>query len=270
MKTVVLAGVAIAAISGPAMGQIIVANNNNANALLAKLVGGQPKLTVTNVVLSGNSDGLGAVSTGTFDVIGPNAYDLARGGIVLSTGNAGAYGTGPNLSSSTSTDYFDIATPGEEALLGPLDGFGSQHFDVTRLDITFDVEDFDEIAFDVVFGSEEWSEFVGLGFTDPFGLYLNGTNIAFAAGQPVNIDHPNMTSVPETELDGILRIGSPRITYTGAVTPFSKGNTLTFILGDSTDGVYDTTVYITGLVPTPGAAGVLGLAGLVAARRRRA
>jgi hypothetical protein len=270
MRTVVVLAAAVAAMSGSALGQIKVTNNNNANALLTKLVGGNPKLTVTNVTLSGNSDGFGGMSTGTYDVQGPNAYDLGRGGIVLSTGNAEEYGSGPNNFTDNQTDFFDVATPGEELLLAPLDGFGSQHFDVTRLDITFDVEDFDLIQFDVVFASEEWSEFVGLGFTDPFGLYLNGKNIAFAGGQPVNIDNSNMMSVPETELDGVLSIGgSPLITYSGAVTPFSKGNTMTFIIADSTDGIYDTTVYITGLVPTPGAAGVLGVAGLIATRRRR-
>ncbi len=269
MRGVIFAA-AVAATSATALGQIQVTRDNNAASLLQALVGGNPKLSVTNVTLSGNTLG-GAVSTGRYQILGPNAYDLGRGGIVLSTGDAGAYSTGPNLFTNNGTDYGDVATPGEENLLGPLDGFGSQHFDVTRLDITFDVQDFSEIAFSCVFGSEEWSEFVGLGYTDPYGIYLNGKNIAFAAGLPVNIDHPNMTSVPETELDGILSIaGSPRITYTGAVVPFSKGNTLTFILGDSTDGIYDTTVYIEGLVPAPGSAALLGLAGLAATRRRRA
>jgi hypothetical protein len=270
MRRVLVAAV-LAGLAGNAFGQIIVTNEVNPNTLLQSLVGGNPKLTVTNVTLSGNNNGFGGVSTGTYDVFGPNNYDLGRGGIVLSTGNAGDYSSGSNLFTDRSTDFGDVATPGEEALLAPLDGFGSQHFDVTRLDITFDVEDFDEIAFSCAFGSEEWSEFVGLGFTDPYGIYLNGVNIAFANGQPVNIDHPNMQQVVETELDGVLSIdGSPRVTYKGDVTPFSKGNTLTFIIGDSTDGIYDTTVYIEGLVPAPGTVALLGLAGLPATRRRRA
>jgi hypothetical protein len=271
MRGVLLAAAVLAGVSGNALGQIVVTNDNNAANLLQRLVGGNPKLTVTNVTLSANADGFGSFSTGTYDILGPNNYDLGRGGIVLSTGNAGAYGTGPNFLDSNSTDYGDVATPGEETLLAPLDGFGSQHFDVTRLDITFDVQDFDEIAFACTFGSEEWSEFVGLGYTDPYGIYLNGTNIAFANGLPVNIDHPNMQQVIETELDGVLAInGSPRVVFNGAVTPFSKNNTLTFIIADSTDGIYDTTVYVTGLVPTPGTAGLLGLAGLAGLRRRRA
>jgi hypothetical protein len=266
-----MVGAIILAGASAASGQVVVSNNNNVNTLLQRLVGGNPQITVTNVALSGNSDGFGGLSTGTYDVVGPNGYDLGRGGIVLSTGNAGDYGTGPNNFDDNQTDFFDVATPEEEALLAPLDGFGSQHFDVTRLDITFDVGNFDNIAFNCVFGSEEWSEFVGLGFTDPYGIYLNGTNIAFAGGLPINIDHPNMQSVPETELDGVLFIGgTARQTYTGAVTPFSQGNTLTFIIADSTDGIYDTTVYIEGLVPAPGAAALLGLAGLTGARRRRA
>lgn len=271
MRSVLFAAAVLTGLSGSAFGQLQVTNDNNAQNLLNALVGGNPKITVTNVALSGNTDGFGAVSTGRYQVQGVNAYDLTRNGIVLSTGNAGAYGSGPNNFTDNSTDYGDVATPGEENLLAPLDGFGSQHFDVTRLDITFDVGDFSLVQFDCVFGSEEWSEFVGLGYTDPFGLYLNGKNIAFANGKPVNIDHPNMMSVPETELDGILSInGSARITYSGSVTPFSKGNTLTFIIGDSTDGIYDTTIYVQGLVPAPGSASLLGVAALAATRRRRA
>lgn len=52
-----------------------------------------------------------------------------------------------------------------------------------------------------------------------------------------------------------------------AVTRFSGGN---YTLGGQTGATLDTTVSATFQVPTPGAAALLGLGGLIAARRRRA
>jgi hypothetical protein len=134
-----------------------------------------------------------------------------------------------------------------------------------------------------VFGSDEYAEFVGSSFIDAFGIYLNGTNIATFAGDPVNIDHPNMAFIGGTELDGILDptsgSGDPIMLFQGLVTPGSTGNTLTFIIADSGDSQLDSTVYIEGLgtenpgggtqVPEPGAMTVfgLGLLGLAWARR---
>jgi hypothetical protein len=95
-------------------------------------------------------------------------------------------------------------------------------------------------------------------------LFLNGTNIAFAGGSPVNIDNPGMvntefpnnggndgTAFQTTALQGVLvENGSAVITYGGDVTPGST-NTLTFIIADANDTALDTAAFIQGLGNAP-------------------
>jgi hypothetical protein len=271
---------------------ITVTADTNTTNLLNALLGGGTGLTVTSVTLSGHTDG-GAVSSGTY-TNGSGTYGIGSG-IILSSGNVTDYGDGANGSSGNTTNFGGVnaspASAGQEALLDPITGGGLDHYDVTQLDLTFDVAgDVSNIFFNVVFGSDEYAEFVGSSFIDAFGIYLNGTNIATFAGDPVNIDHPNMAFIGGTELDGILDptsgSGDPIMLFQGLVTPGSTGNTLTFIIADSGDSQLDSTVYIEGLgtenpgggtpgggtqVPEPGAMTVfgLGLLGLAWARRRK-
>jgi hypothetical protein len=109
-------------------------------------------------------------------------------------------------------------------------------------------------------------------FVDGFGLFLNGANIAQVNGKPVNIQHPDVAAIAGTELDGILAPGGvPVVTFSRAVTPGSTGNELRFIVADTSDPIYDTTVYFSTLraVPIPGAAWLFGAAtGLLGLMRR--
>lgn len=250
--------------------------NTDAAQLANAVTAGNTGVTVTNATLQGQSNGSGAASTGTFT----NIYGLSSGA-VLSTGNAAAYGSGPNISNSTSTAYGVAATAAQNVLLNPLTNGNPNHFDVTELDLTFTVDPgVSSIFFNVAFGSEEFPEFVGSQFVDAFGLYLNGTNIAFVGGQPVNIDHPCFTALAGTELDGVLACNNnPVNTFSGAVNPGT--NTLTFIIADTSDAIYDTTAYIgalgttnpggPGVTPEPSSIALLGtglLAAAGAVRRR--
>jgi hypothetical protein len=127
------------------------------------------------------------------------------------------------------------------------------HFDVTQIDITFDMlPGFDTVYFDLVFGSDEWPEYAGTNFIDAFGLYVNGTNVATAGGFPINVDHPNFASIVETELDGVLAFPpTPRLSIAEFVGNASTGNSLTFIIADSGDAALDSTAYLTSLGGTP-------------------
>ncbi len=137
-------------------------------------------------------------------------------------------------------------------------------------------------TFKYVCGSEEYPEYVGSEFIDGFGIYVNGTNVAKPNGLPVNVNHPGMTAISETEIDGVL-------VPTGSASPlistsvnFSTGDIkVTFIIGDASDEVLDSTAYVGktkvlfldttdgGPVPAPGAAGTALLAIALGARRRR-
>ena len=183
------------------------------------------------------------------------------------TGNTWAYGT----SFSPVVDPFDPplgvpATAAQEAVLDPITSRPDldppesyDHYDVTELIIHFDMQPgFDQVGFNVVFGSEEWEEYVDSPFIDGFGMFLNGVNIASVNGLPVNIRHPAMTAISGTELDGVLAPGgNPLLAFGGNANP--TGNTLRFIVADTSDGAWDTTVYFSSLsgipqVPAPPAA----------------
>lgn len=237
---------------------------------------GPPESGYTGTI---TSSGVYTNASGTYGV-GPGVV-LSSGGVagleVAGFGTAvPGYGDGPNSDGGNGWAFGSAfpptgdpepgvaATPAQEALLDPITARPDldppetyDHFDVTELVIDFDMaQGFSEVSFNVVFGSEEYDEFVDSPYIDGFGMFLNGTNIAFVNGAPVNIRHPAMAFMDGTELDGILAPGgNPILTFTGLVNP--TGNQLRFIVADTSDGILDTTVYFSsldGVIPAPPAA----------------
>ena len=195
-----------------------------------------------------------AFSTGIY-TNAAGVYGLPGPGIVLSTGNVLDYGTGSSQDTGRSTVLGNQATSAQNALLDPVTGAGNLHYDVTQLEIVFDVAaTTSKVSFLAVFGSEEYPEFVGSSFNDGFGLYLGSQNIAgvipTGGGNPqtVSINHPDMQAISGTELDGVLAPnGNPVLRFEAAVTPGSTGNVLTVIIGDRADQILDTTAYLAAL-----------------------
>jgi hypothetical protein len=244
------------------------------------IVGGISGMTVTGFTVAGHSiSGSGEMSTGTY-TNASGTYGIGAG-VVISTGHVGNYADGPNAESGQSTDFFAPATAGDDLLLDPITGIDPgtllpyDHFDVTRIDITFDASaSVSNVFFTIVFGSEEFNEFIGSAFIDAFAIYFNGNNIALQGGQPININHPAVANIVGTELDGVIAPGgNPLLLFQVPVVPGSTGNTLTFIVGDTSDEILDTTVYIAGVgsenpVPEPMALVLLAAAGLALGGRR--
>lgn len=55
------------------------------------------------------------------------------------------------------------------------------HYDVTPVDTTFDASaSVSNVFFTIVFGSEEFNEFIGSQFIDALAIYFNGNNIVLS------------------------------------------------------------------------------------------
>ena len=254
---------AVLAMAASTSAQAILITQNSSAADLANAVAAQSGGTLSIVnspVLSGNpgSSGTYTNASGTYGI---------GNGIVLSSGNVNNYNDGPNTLSNTTTNFGVSATAGQELLLDPITGGSFDHFDVTQLDLDFTTTT-GSVFFNVVFGSEEFPEFVGSTFIDGFGLYLDGINIAFFGGGPVNINHPGFAAVAGTELDGVLLDSGGPVTFSSTGLTIGDIHKLTFIIADTSDSRFDSTAYIGGLsgvqppdptIPEPTSIALLGL-----------
>ena len=232
--------------------------------LVQSLLG--PGVVASNVVFHGASIAAGTFQGGT-GIVGIDY------GIVLSSGNIASV-PGPNTSDSTSTI---TGTPGDPQLDALTT---SPTFDACSLEFDFSCTTASQIAFQYVFSSEEYNEYVASAFNDVFAFFLNGVNIATLPGgvsvaiNNVNCGNPynpafggncgfyvnnSCADLPggtfpcsgafDTEMDGLTVV----LTAVGTLLPGS--NHIKLAIADAGDQVLDSNVFIRGQSFQCGASG---------------
>lgn len=248
---------------------LLLANDNTINVI------GTP-------IYFGGSEASGSFTDGS--VIG------LEEGILFTSGRA-TDAVGPNIADDTT---FDSGTGGD-ADLDALIPQSTNNATFLQFDFTTTTG---QIAFDYVFASEEYNEYVNSEFNDVFAFFLDGTNIALVPGTntPVSINNVNNgnplgtdATNPQFYNNNDLDDGGPffDIEYDGFTDVFTAqasgltiGQTYTIKLAvaDAVDTSYDSAVFLgagsfTGnpdpdpeKTPEPGS--VLGLLGIGLLMRR--
>ena len=230
--TALIVGVAATAWADP---DTQIEATNDIDLLTQALVGDSDGLTIDSVEYVGHPS-----AVGTF-VDGP--YDLSQG-IVISSGEVEGMGFDPDENTFLSTDF---ETPGDSICDQLTDPATSQ--DAARLTVEFSIsDDADGIRFDHAVGTEEYPDFVGQGFNDGFGIFINGENRALSVDdQAVTVNNffttDEVIEWPDNQMN--FNGATPRFRSEAPLEPGSSGNTLDIVVCDAGDGIYDTGGFVT-------------------------
>jgi hypothetical protein len=197
-----------------------------------------------------------AGSSGQFGIFQQNGVfeSFPATGIILSSGLVENV-VGPNDTTGRGTDNQGAGDADLDKLLPP--GSGDTN-DAAVLEIDFTVAKSDVVSFQYVFGSEEYTEYIGE-FNDVFAFFLNGKNIALLPnGDTVSINNVNCgkgntnPAAPNcglfvnnenksrnTQLDGFTKT----LTAQGQALA-GQTNTLKIAVADTRDFVFDSMVLI--------------------------
>jgi hypothetical protein len=277
-RSVVGIAAVLAILSIPSTASALSITTANAPAAIqAALLAGNAGLVVDSISVDSNNIA-GALSIGTY-TNATGTYGIGPG-VIISSGSAADFGDGINSSPSRTTGYNADPTAAQQAELVAISG-NADYFDPTEISVTFHMDPgFNMVFFNVVFGSEEFPEFVNTDYNDAFGLFVDGTNIAFNGGLPINVNHPAMSAISGTQLDGVLAPnGNAVLTFSRLLANPTGSHTLNFIIADRGDSAYDSTAYIASLggqdptpissMPEPMSLVLVGTGILALVRRRR-
>jgi hypothetical protein len=163
--------------------QLVVDNNVDAlDGVQNVLLGGG--VTATNITFSGVNQQIGSFNCSTCNL------NIASG-LVMGSGNVSG-AIGPNTSGSTNNtpaSGFGFSDPD----LAALSGFSLNDAAVLQFDF---IPTGDSLAFNFVFGSDEYPEFANGSFNDAFGFFLSGPGIS----GPYTNGAANIALIPSTTI----------------------------------------------------------------------
>jgi hypothetical protein len=217
-------------------------------------------IQISNVTYSGQEAAAGEFS-GAANIIGFGS------GVLLSSGTASNV-VGPNTLDDVATEFGGVG----DSDLETLSGF--ETFDAAVLEFDF-VPTSDSVAFQYVFASDEYNEFVNTQYNDVFAFFINGENCAVVGSDPVSINTINngnpdpgedpTPSNPElyrnndldngggsinTEMDGLTTV----LTCQAPANP-GVDNHMKLAIADASDEDFDSAVFLEAgsfvALPTP-------------------
>ena len=207
-------------------------------------------------------DQAAGVFSGGAGVLDSQSDSPLDAGIILATGRA-TNAPGSNFSGGASDDLQRAADPQLAVLFDQL-APGVDFADQTVLAFDF-VPQTNVVRFQFVFGSEEYHEFVNRGFSDVFGLFVNGENFArvpgtdtyiAGTGDVVSVDTVNQQTNSQFFVNNSFRPTAPfgplSVEYDGLTTvitvvaPVRQGesNTLALAIADVGDSLLDSAIFI--------------------------
>jgi hypothetical protein len=235
---------------GHLQAQLIVDNSVNATAAVQDILLG-PGVTASNITFQGNNAQIGGFTC--------NNCGLGIGnGVVIGTGNVDG-ADGPNNSGAFNQGPPDFSDGFGDNDLEQLSGMSLNNTAILEFDF---VPTGDSLAFNYVFSSEEYPEYVN-SINDAFGFFLSGPglngpytnsamNIALIPGSaiPISINTVNATSNSSFYINnggGAANIQADA--FTTVLTAFAEvicGQTyhIKIVIGDASDFMYDSWVYL--------------------------
>ena len=204
-------------------------------------------IQIVSATYQGDPASAGIYSQG--DTIAPEVTPADRG-VILSTGRAADFTNSSgdvNLSSSTTTD-----TAGVDGDSGLNAIAGAATFDGAIFQADF-IPAGSTLTMQINFSSEEYLEYVGSGFNDAVGVWVNGQKAQLTVGDgdiSINNINPstngnlyvdNTNDIYNTEMDGF----TVTLTLKAPVIP-GQVNTIRIGIADGGDSSYDSNLLIAG------------------------
>lgn len=235
-----IAGVAAGLTLATTAQAILITPESDGTALANSIAGAG--VTISNVSYIGAAGASGTFTDGLSSGIG------IESGLIMSSGSAAA-AVGPNDSTSETTNNGLAGY----APLTALAGVNTNDASILTFDFEFDGGLGGDLFFNMVFGSEEYNEYVNAGVNDVFAFFLDGVNVALLPdNSPISIDTVNLGSnaalfndneggANDIEFDGFTNV------FQISALGLSAGtHTMEFAIADGGDSILDSWVLIQG------------------------